>query len=134
MGVFAGTLLCCEILSIVGILAGKGSYQSYSRQIAGHFCHQIPSRCLWVGGVPTTLCLRCIGMYSGIIVGPAILSTLPGSKRRAASSIGWVLVGLCVVEYFVDSVLPFAVGTTLRWLTGLGLGFGCMTLLRSNYD
>ena len=73
-------------------------------------------------------------MYSGIIVGPAILSTIPGTNRRAASSMGWVLVGLCIVEYLVDPVLPFAVGTTLRWLTGLGLGFGCMTLLRSSYN
>lgn len=36
------------------------------------YCHQIPSRCYWIAGAPLPCCARCVGIYAGLMIGPAI--------------------------------------------------------------
>lgn len=32
-------------------------------------CHQIPDRSFWINGQPMAVCSRCIGIYSGFLLG-----------------------------------------------------------------
>lgn len=123
-------LLICEFSSAGAILVRRADLLDWLTRVVGHVCHQIPSRVPWVNGEPTVLCVRCIGMYSGVFVAPPVIRAL--ISRVTESGVlpfGGGLVALCVIEYLLDRIFPFRVGMILRWLTGLGLGFGVMAVL-----
>ena len=41
-------------------------------------CHQIPSRCLHVYGHPLAVCARCVGIYSGFLLGTMFFPLIKG--------------------------------------------------------
>jgi uncharacterized membrane protein len=44
-------------------------------------CHQIEERCLFVYGHPTAACARCMGIYSGFVLGTLLYPVLFGFRR-----------------------------------------------------
>ncbi len=48
-------------------------YLQWQHQAFMSLCHQIPERSFWLGGQPMAVCSRCIGVYSGFLVGWGIL-------------------------------------------------------------
>jgi uncharacterized membrane protein len=127
--ILACALLVGELASIVAITTGVEHLYDDARALTGLFCHQLPSRCPWFDGRPTVLCFRCVGLYSGIVSGPA----LPHLRNLALSrvtAIGVIAVLPSLLEVLIDRLIGPGVAELLRWVTGFMFGFGFITLLR----
>ena len=125
----ATALLVSELASIFAIATDTPSLFRDARVIPGAFCHQLPSRCPWFGGMPTVLCFRCIGLYSGILAGPLLLWPRLRDHRNRVAVVSLIGFGPSLVELLVDRLLDPGISAFLRWATGVSLGFGCVALL-----
>ena len=50
------------------------------RKFFSFVCHEIPERSFWVMGQPIAICIRCFGIYSGVVLGTLI--QLPAKTSR----------------------------------------------------
>jgi uncharacterized membrane protein len=130
------------VATLIGILLWIGAlyYAPYLRSQSSPFsgflyavfsptCHQIPSRCFHVFGNPVAVCARCLGIYTGFLLGTFIFPftrdfskpifpqaklfiflSLPifmdatGNILGIWKSTGWIRFGTGVL---LGSVLPF---------------------------
>jgi uncharacterized membrane protein len=95
------------------------------RDFFSSLCHQIPARSFVVEGSPAAVCVRCMGIYCG-----AVLGMLPTLTEAPAVR----LLGLAVLLNLLDVMsgmlhwhgnLPWA-----RFLMGLMLGAGVGAVLQ----
>lgn len=80
--VFTGSMIWITLILIAPYL--RGSHPSFSAVIYASFspvCHQVPSRCFYLAGVPLAVCSRCLGIYVGFFLG-----TLTYPKVRGFST------------------------------------------------
>lgn len=125
--VLASVLLVGELASIFAIATDTGSLYLDAARMDHLFCHQLPSRCPWFGGMPTVLCFRCIGLYSGILAGPI---TWPRARRIPNRALLLGAFGFLpsIVELLLDHFIDPGQSAVLRWASGVTLGFGCIAL------
>jgi len=88
-----------------------------------HVCHQDPSRTWHWGGVPLFVCQRCLGMYTGFVLG-FVVTRLARRRQRRLTPLPFVvhaaLIGVALL--FFVKVLPDTALT--RTVSGLGFGVG----------
>lgn len=91
-------------------------------QAFGPFCHQQAGRSWHLQGYPLAVCARCLGVYTGLL-----LAALLGARFPArTSAIALVLLGASWAAEFTDLA---AVSDTIRFVTGLLLGFSAGSVL-----
>lgn len=124
-----GTLLLIgQLLSIIAVVTSNDVLYADAAGLCGSFCHQLPSRCPWVSGSPTVLCFRCIGLYSGVLIGPLVWNRLK-VKRLTRLVLCFATLLPSVIEYALDKFLGQGQAALLRWTTGVLLGAGSIGLL-----
>lgn len=99
--------------------------QAVFMQAFAPFCHQLPARMPHIDGAALAVCDRCIGIYSGAVVGVAIGGWW-GLVRRTLSRIHPVWLAAGLLPALIDWVGPWLELWTnvplSRALTGLLLG------------
>jgi uncharacterized membrane protein len=83
--------------------AGSG-WGKVLRFVYAPACHQLPERCLTVGGLPQAVCARCAGLYLGGVAGLAVGALLLAGTGRCPRSL-WLAVALAPTA--VDALLPW---------------------------
>ncbi len=78
-------------------------------------CHQIPARSPKLFGQPTAVCARCLGLYSGFLIGACVLPFLHSLSRRLEANPRWILA--FSVPMFLD-LLVWQNTMTTRWMSG----------------
>jgi uncharacterized membrane protein len=79
-------------------------------------CHQISSRSPQLFGQPTAVCARCLGLYSGILIGACLLPFLRSLSRRLLAQPRLLL--LFSIPMFLDLTVWKNTMTT-RWVSGV---------------
>ncbi|MBD3169187.1 MAG: DUF2085 domain-containing protein [candidate division Zixibacteria bacterium] len=82
-------------------------------------CHQIPSRCPSLWGIPAIICFRCLGFYIGVVAGwSSALILKPSAIKRAAL--------FTLAAFAVNGIDALGIGLSLwdwnNWVR-FGLGF-----------
>ncbi len=78
---YGSVFLLASIVVVVAIGGGL-FYQSapwilqWQHQTFYSLCHQIADRSFWINGQPMAVCSRCIGIYSGFVLGWLLLPVL----------------------------------------------------------
>lgn len=126
---FNSVLLLGELLSILAIATNTQRLYLDARAVTHFFCHQLPSRCPWFGGMPTVLCFRCIGLYSGIIAGPALLKSRVRNWPNPVLLLSLLAFAPSAIELLVDRLFDPGISAFLRWASGMSLGLGCIALI-----
>lgn len=126
-------------LVLIGLAAaGPGLWPFYNEALAGTvyrsfsmLCHQLPERSLVLNGHLTFVCTRCLGFYSGLVLGWLICGLsiigvpnipLPGRRFRNKLLPGILMViGLDVFAQFIGL---WHTSNGLRFFLGIVLGFG----------
>ncbi len=86
----------------------------------GLFCHQQPSRCLFLFGAPLAICSRCLAFYLSLLVfalAVGIKRVNPISLRSAV-----MLAGPAALDVFLQAVHLTESTNLIRLTTGLLLG------------
>lgn len=120
------------ILTPPGLL-GKADALGYA------VCHRISERSFFLGDRQSPLCARCLGMYSGMIIGFFYQLFWKRRAKIPPLRIAWILV-VFLILFGVDGVNSFSslfpglpnLYTPQNWLrlaTGLGLGLGVSLIL-----
>jgi len=128
--VLFGVAAIITVTSIIGPLAEQArAYQlsSLAYDLDWWVCHQLPSRSFWLFGRPLGVCIRCSGLYLGILVGAALHATGWVVSRRSAAML--VLSMLAHVSFQASTgmvIHPF------RFMTGIMAGAGIWALLMSS--
>ncbi|RME32601.1 MAG: DUF2085 domain-containing protein [Deltaproteobacteria bacterium] len=105
-----------------GYPAGEGIYQ-----LLNPFCHQYPTRSLWVWDRPFALCSRCFAGYLGVFFACLFLWRDWSYTKRLLW--GVLLLAPGVIDPIVQFLTPYESTNTLRVLTGLAGGVGVFLLL-----
>lgn len=79
------------------------------------FCHQQPQRSWHLEGYPLAVCVRCFGVYAGLLVAALAGLRLPLKAFGAAFALG-------AVTWAAEFMGLVAVSTEIRFLTGLAFG------------
>ncbi len=123
------TVALAAALSIVGVavlppFVAEAVREPIMHAFAG-VCHQLPGRSAHVGGVPLAVCDRCLGIYSGVVLGIMALPVIPRAAEYMHRRAGLVLVA-ALVPLALDWVGPvFDAWPNMPWsraATGLLLG------------
>jgi uncharacterized membrane protein len=51
---------------------------SYFYEFFAPLCHQSPERCFHLLAEPVAVCTRCLGLYTGVLIGLMVCPLLPG--------------------------------------------------------
>ena len=99
--------------------------QAVFMQAFAPFCHQMPARMPHINGTALAVCDRCIGIYSGAVIGVALGGwgrLVRGTLQRLHP--GWLLAGaLPAIIDWTGPWLGWWINVPLsRLLTGLVLG------------
>ena len=119
---------CLALLGVAGVMAlvflapWLKSHSSFASNLCyavfSPLCHQIPSRCFWMAGEPLAVCARCLGVYSGFLLGICLYPILKGFSS----------LNLPKNKVFIWLSLPIAVDTAgnlfMLWETSDWLRFG----------
>jgi len=98
------------------------SYYFYS--ILRNFCHQLPSRCLWIFGSNMGLCSRCFGIYLGIFLIGIYLGIK--AKIKINLKVSTIFMIPLLIDGITQSIGLRQSDNLLRFVTGFlfGLGIG----------
>lgn len=130
------------ILAIGGGVAGavwlpplvEEPAQSMVMRAFSGLCHQLPARSLHVGETPLAVCDRCLGIYTGLLLGALVLPLVSGRARWLHRNAG-LAVAAALVPLAIDWLGPvlggWSNGPMSRVVTG-GL-FGIVTGLLVAY-
>jgi uncharacterized membrane protein len=55
-------------------------------------CHQIPSRCFYAFGHPLAVCARCLGVYSGFLLGMVIFPLTKGFSKISMPKVKTLII------------------------------------------
>ena len=93
----------------------------------GLICHQLPTRCLRICGLPMGLCSRCFGIYLGLFIAGLYLT----GERQMPKGIylkSITLVTPLLIDTFTQLLKLRTSNNDMRLLTGLmfGLGMGML--------
>jgi len=86
---YAYWLVVAGSIAWLGLAVGAAYARARGWEVAslldaayGRVCHQIPERSAWLFGEPLAVCHRCLGLYSGFVVGLLTLPYLPRLRHR----------------------------------------------------
>ncbi len=98
----------------------------------GQLCHQLPARSFWVAGQPMAVCIRCFGIYSGLLFGWATLPWWNGvynyTRHFAIVSILTALF-INIGDAGIDFFMLEQHFHTDRWIYGALLGIAVVLIL-----
>jgi uncharacterized membrane protein len=102
----------------------------FARNLFAPFCHQIPERCLCLGGAPFPLCARCAGLYAGCGLGGLWLAAAGGRLRLSLRGLGLsaALLALCAIDALARLSYTWGLGNGFRFLLGYGAGLAAVAL------
>lgn len=96
-------------------------------------CHQIPSKCLWILGSNTGLCLRCLGIYFGFLASAIILMMVSRSGRplfnKRLLTVTSILVAPLIIDGGISSSTAYISDGFVRLITGILFGIGSSIVL-----
>jgi uncharacterized membrane protein len=92
------------------------------RNFFSRLCHQDPHRSFVVDGSPVAVCVRCLGVYWGVVVGGLV--RLKGARWLLALALVVNLADVATGTMHWHGNLP-----VFRFLFGLMLGFGVGAVL-----
>lgn len=124
--VYFGSLVFISLLCpILEFQRSPLAPQSYG--FLKNFCHQIPSRCLWILESNIGLCSRCFFLYLSFFIGSILLLII--KKQNLMSLKKTFLVFLLMVSpLIIDGTTQFVTNylsnNFLRSISGLLGGFG----------
>jgi uncharacterized membrane protein len=101
------------------------------RNFFSRLCHQVPARSFVLDGSPVAVCVRCMGIYCGAVVGAFLRTGKAGAGRLLAVAL------LLNVFDVVAGILHWHGNLPLpRFLLGLllGMGIGAILLLPQSDD
>jgi uncharacterized membrane protein len=79
-----GILLWMGGIFLAPYLRARSSpWQSLAYAVFKPVCHQIPSRSFYRFGAPLAVCARCLGIYSGFLIGVFLYPLVRGFRRLA---------------------------------------------------
>lgn len=132
-------LAAAAVASVAAFLAAPGSLVEKLRALDYGVCAQLPGHMLMPAGVELPLCARNTGIYTGVLLGTALL-VAQGRWRWAAFpprrclAVLLLLVAAMAVDG-ANSVLkdlglphPYEPSNALRLLTGMGVGLSLAAL------
>ncbi len=103
----------------------------YFYEILSPLCHQFPTRCLWVFGSNTALCMRCLGIYIGLLM-VCLFISIKGNGR-----IHWKAGMMLVIPALIDGYSQLKgwrmSNNGLRLATGLLAGSGAGMIILPIY-
>ena len=105
-----------------GFPAGEGVYH-----LLNPFCHQYPTRSLWIWNRPFALCARCFAGYLGVLIACLFIWPSMGYGKRFIIGMALLLPG--VIDPLVQLLTPYESTNILRVITGLMGGVGVFFLL-----
>jgi uncharacterized membrane protein len=84
-------------------------------------CHQIPSRCFYAFGHPMAVCARCLGVYSGFLLGMVIFPFTKGFSKISMPKVNTLII--MSIPIFIDVTGNFlglwASSDWVRLVTGI---------------
>jgi uncharacterized membrane protein len=118
--------ICALIISpaVESMLGGSGVMGAFARLAFYKLCHQLPERCLWLGGVCLPVCARCAGIFAGFFLGWLIWRFFPEERRDRPVSNLVLIIGLgpMVVDGLMNTLGLVSSPGLIRF--GAGLLFG----------
>jgi uncharacterized membrane protein len=87
-------------------------------------CHQRPDRVLYLFGVPSAVCVRCLGIYAGAALGGLFRVNRGFALRGLGASLVLNILDVAAETIGLHSNLPL-----LRLLIGATIGFAAGALL-----
>lgn len=98
--------------------------QAFAYVLYSPICHQAPSRCFSLFGHPLAVCARCLGIYSGCLLGFALYPWLRGFRSVVlpATSIFILLSLPILVDTFGNFSQLWDTHNLGRFLTGIVWG------------
>ncbi len=94
----------------------RWAWSQYLYQITRAFCHQMPTRCIWIFQSNMAVCSHCFGLLLGVCVGSACglwsssaLNFLVLEQRRRFYALFAVATAAFFIEVFVQSQHVFQV-------------------------
>ncbi|MFZ0428868.1 MAG: DUF2085 domain-containing protein [Acidobacteriota bacterium] len=121
--IWVGLVLAPPLLHHAGWTGAEQAIRFGFRPI----CHQIPARSPALLGQPIAVCARCLGLYSGFLIGACFLPCLGGLSRRLEAHPR--LLVLFFVPMFLDLVV-WQNTMTSRWLSGAVAAFPLALFVR----
>jgi uncharacterized membrane protein len=116
-------ILVMAVLAPALLSAGSVSYASMTYRLESVFCHQVPSRCIWICGEPTALCARCLGGYFGFLLASFLFSGRfdPGKAVRSGIAI---LAFAGLIDIYLHCAGVYDTGNGYRLVSGISVGSG----------
>lgn len=87
-------------------------------------CHQKPERSFWFDGHPWAVCVRCSGIYAGLMVGAFLRISTVFAKK-----VFLVILFLNVADIAMEMMRVHGNSSEFRFVFGLGLGVAVSALL-----
>ncbi len=98
----AASLIWVLLIFSAPFLSRLGSsLSSLTYHLFGSLCHQIPSRCFHLSGIPMPVCTRCFGIYAGFFLGTALYPSIKG----------WASLSIPSLRVFAVFSLPIIIDT-----------------------
>lgn len=82
-------------------------------------CHQKPTRSFWLFGYPMSLCCRCYGFYIGVFISLILVLI---NKFNINKKVFFCLFTLIIIDLFLNFILGFNTGNTIRFIIGIFMG------------
>jgi len=126
------------IVTLIGIITWIGAifYAPYLRSQSSPFsgfiyaifsptCHQIPSRCFYAFGYPAAVCARCLGIYSGFLLGVLIFPIVKGFSTPIMPKVKtFILISIPIIADTAANILGVWTSTHwVRFIAGILWGF-----------
>jgi uncharacterized membrane protein len=94
------------------------------RDFFSHLCHQNPERSFMLRGSPIAVCVRCLGIYTGVA-----FSTLRSLKKPLAVNLFLAAILLNLMDVAGEALRWHTAPPILRFLLGLSLGLATGLIL-----
>jgi uncharacterized membrane protein len=115
-GLFAVCLALAALAAIPGFAVLGGLFSSV--------CHQAPGRCFSLDGHPFGLCVRCVGIYAGLMAGHLVFSRFGVAGKTAQRTLVTSLI-LMGADVTLEVLGVYHDCRPLRLVTGGLFGFAC---------
>ncbi len=118
----SGIILWLGIIFLAPYLASKSSpLAGFIYALFSPTCHQIPSRCFFILGHPLAVCARCLGIYTGFLIGTLIYPFQEGFTSPLLPRVkNLILVSIPIVlDTAANLISIWKSPEWLRFLTGL---------------
>ncbi len=106
--------------------AAHGHYDLYA--VFRGVCHQVSERCFCIYAQPMALCVRCTGIYSGIMLA-ALLWTKPCQNRKMLLALLGGSASVMLLDVALETIGAYHNVKWLRFTTGVGFGVALAPLL-----